>query len=70
MACSLASLERVRGQQTTHMSLVSDLDFFLFNLDMVTYQVSLGSPYLSLSTLGLSPALQFWHREIVRLEDV
>jgi hypothetical protein len=35
------------------MSLVSDLDFVLFDLDMVTYQASLESSFLSLSGLGL-----------------
>jgi hypothetical protein len=57
MTCSLASLERARGPQTTHMSLVSDPDFVLFDLDMVTYEASLGSLVLSLSALGL--ALRF-----------
>jgi hypothetical protein len=41
------------------MSLVSDLDFDLFDLDMVMYQASLGSPFLSLSGLSLSLAPWF-----------
>jgi hypothetical protein len=57
MTCSLASLERAREPQTTHMSLLSDLDFVLFDLDMATYQASLGSPFPSLSALGLFLAL-------------
>ena len=70
MTCSLASLERAHGLQTTHMSLVPDLDFVPFDLNMVTYEASLGSPFLSLSALGLSLALRFRSGEVVMLEDV
>jgi hypothetical protein len=59
MTYSLASLEKARGPQTTHMSLVSDLDFALFDLDMVIYEASLGYLVLSLSGLGLSLAPLF-----------
>jgi hypothetical protein len=52
------------------MSLVSDLDFDLFDLDMVMYQASLGSLFLSLSGLSLSLAPRFWGGEIVVLEDL
>ena len=62
MTCSLASLERDRGPQTTDMSLVSDLDFFLFDLDTVTYEASLESLVLSLSMLGFSLAPRFLRR--------
>jgi hypothetical protein len=50
------------------MSLVSDLDFGLFDLDTVTYQASLGSPFLSLSGLSLSLAPRFSGGKIVVLE--
>ena len=53
MIYSLASLERAHEPQTTHMSLVYDLDFVLFDPDMETYQASLGSPFLSLFALDL-----------------
>ena len=68
--CSLASLERAHELQTTHMSRGFDLGFVLFVLGMVTYQVSLGSLFLSLSGLGLSLAPWFRGREIVVLEDL
>ena len=59
MTRSLASLGRAHEPETTHMSLVSDLDFGLFDLDMVMYEASLKSPFLLLSGLSLSLAPRF-----------
>jgi len=47
------------------MSLVSDLDFVLFDLGMVTCRVSLGFLFLSLPRLGLSVFFQFRGGEMV-----